>query len=138
MEDRRQYRQPLIHHQVQLQFPETAIRMEATAIDISYGGIGLHATKRLPVGQEVVVRIGLIDSEKVIHYESVAGNVRWCRARGFGYAAGIEFEGLDPDLHPRLIAYLEQTELFKETIYHNIKGCDQLGEDVDEDERREA
>lgn len=124
MEDRCQHRQPLIHHQVELQSSEDPIRMEATAIDISEGGLGLHVLKRLSVGQEVVVRIGLIDSELVIHYESVAGNVRWCRARGFGFAAGIEFEGLDPDQHPRLIAFLEQTEAFRETIHHK-KGCDQ-------------
>jgi hypothetical protein len=90
--------------------------MEAKAIEIGYEGIGLYSPKRLPVGREVVIRMGLLNTEDVVAVERVTGTVKWCRARGFGFAAGIKFKDLNPDEHPRLVAFLEEAESFKEAM----------------------
>lgn len=107
-----------MHNQVGVQFPGDTTWMEAKAINISYGGIGLYLSKRLLVGQEVLIRIAFLSANDVVEFETVAGTVRWCRAQGFGFATRIKFQDLDPDEHSKLVAFLEEAESFKDAIYN--------------------
>ena len=108
--------QTQIHHQLELHFPEESIRIKANAIDISPGGIGLHTSKRIPVGQKVVVKIGFLNAHATIQFETFDGTVKWCRTQGFGFTAGIEFNGINPQQHPRLVNFLQQSGPLRETI----------------------
>jgi hypothetical protein len=111
MEERRKYpRIPTMYDVVELYFPELSVRIDANAIDLSYGGLGLYALERLPVGRPVTVRLSFWDVRGILHTETVDSVVRWCRPKGHGYAAGIRFDSLLPEKHPRIIALLEQTD----------------------------
>ncbi len=110
MEERRTYpRIPTMYDVVELYFPELLVRIHANATDLSYGGLGLYALERLPVGKQVLVRLGFWDVRGILRFETVDGVVRWTRPKGHGYAAGIRFDGLTPEKHPRISALLEET-----------------------------
>ncbi|MBI3606884.1 MAG: PilZ domain-containing protein [Nitrospirae bacterium] len=74
------------------------------------GGLGLYALERLPVGKKVIVQLGFWDSRGLLCFETVDGVVRWTRPKGHGYAAGIRFDGLTPEKHQRIVAFLEHTD----------------------------
>ncbi len=109
---RQNYRQKLeqtqVYPQLELQFPEDSTRIKADTTDIGHGGIGLSCNKRIPVGREVIVKIGFLSPYQVIQFETVVGVVKWCRTQGFGFVAGIEFKDLNSREHPRLMAFLQQ------------------------------
>ncbi len=111
MENRRQYlRIPTLYDVVELYFPELSVRVQANATDLSYGGVGLYALERLPVGKKVIVQLGFWDARGLLCIETVDGVVRWTRPKGHGYAAGIRFDGLIPEKHQRIVAFLEHTD----------------------------
>lgn len=101
---------------LQLRFLEEPIPLRATLVDISLGGLGVHTTRRIPVGSEVTVVIGFLDPDQGIVHESVAGMVRWCRIKGIGFAAGIELEELIPERHFRLLGYLNGIGHFRQSV----------------------
>lgn len=110
MEERRKYpRIPTMYDVVELYFPELRIRIHTNATDLSSGGLGLYALERLPVGEKVMVKLGFWDVCGILCFETVDGVVRWTRPKGHGYAAGIRFDGLTPEKHPRISALLEET-----------------------------
>ena len=100
---------------VELEFsgPEEAV--EGYTRNISYGGIGLYVRRPLAVGREVWVGIHYLNGCRLEGDEAVCSRVRWCRPEGAWFAAGIEFERMDEDLNPALIAFLEQTEWLRNT-----------------------
>jgi hypothetical protein len=111
MDERRKYPRILtMYDVVELSFPELSVRICANAINLSYGGLGLYALERLPVGKQVTVKLGFWDVRGILHFETVDGVVRWCRSKGPGYAAGIRFDGLTPEKQRRIIALLEETD----------------------------
>jgi len=114
--DRQKCGETRIHPQLELHFPEESIRIKANTIDIGPGGIGLHSSKRIPVGQKVVVSIGFLNAHEAIQFEVVEGTVKWCRTHGFGFTAGIEFNGINPQQHPRLVTFIQQNGPLRETI----------------------
>lgn len=118
----RKNRQPTpdsIHDEVQLQFPLSVLRVKAAATDISHGGIGLHCGQRIPVGDEVILIIGFLNSDHLIRFETIRGFVKWCRTQNPGYSAGIEFEKLNNEQHPRLLDFLEKTDPLRKALHHH-------------------
>ena len=110
--------QTQIHHQLELHFPEDAIRIKANAIDISSGGIGLDCPKRIPVGQKVMISIGYLNNPKPIQFEAVDGIVKWCRTHGPRFTAGIEFNEVTLHQHPLLNTFLKQSGPLRELLHH--------------------
>jgi hypothetical protein len=111
MEERRKFpRIPMMSDVVELDFPELSVRIHANVINLSYGGLGLYALQRLPVGKTLIAKLGFWDVRGFLHFETVAGVVRWTRPKGHGYVGGIRFNELDPEKHARIIAFLEETD----------------------------
>jgi hypothetical protein len=108
--------QTQIYYQLELHFAEDSIRIKANAINIGPGGIGLHSPKRIPVGQKVAVSIGFLNDPETLQFEVVDGTVKWCRTHGPGFMAGIEFNGINPHQHPRLVTLLQHNGPLRETI----------------------
>jgi hypothetical protein len=110
--------QTQVHHQLELHFPEEAIRINANAIDISPGGIGLDSPKRIPVGQKVTISIGFLKDPKSTQFEAVEGTVKWCRTHGPRFTAGIEFNEITPLQHPLLSTFLKQSGPLRELVHY--------------------
>lgn len=105
-----------VHDEVELRVPAKSLCLKTTAHDISYGGIGLYGHQRIPVGEEVTVVLGFLNSDRIVRFETVSGWVRWCRTKSPGFMTGIEFEKLDPGRHPRLLEFLDKTDCFRKAI----------------------
>ncbi|GEM_PF-2656183 len=105
---RQKLEQTQVYSQLELQFAEDSTKMTADATDIGHGGIGLSCNKRIPVGREVIVKIGFSIPYQAIQFETVVGMVKWCRTQGFRFVAGIEFKDLNSGQHPKLMAFLQQ------------------------------
>jgi hypothetical protein len=105
---RQKLEQTQAYPQLELKFSEDSARFNAEAIDIGHGGMGLSCNKRIPVGREVTVRIGFSTPYQSVQFETIVGIVKWCRTQDFKFVAGIEFKGLNPHQHPKLMAFLQQ------------------------------
>ncbi len=108
--------QPLVYSELELQFQEDSQRILANAVDISYGGIGLHSPKRVPVGHDVVVHFKFLVDRSVIQVEAVPGMVKWCRPMGFSFSAGIQFTEIDPEEYPLLASFLRENGTIKSSL----------------------
>lgn len=115
-DQRRKERKTFIYEDIELYFPDDSTRVQANALDISLGGIGLLCPKRLLINRDVIIKIGLLSDNHILQYESVSGTVVWCRSREFGFAIGIKFKNLNPTQHPQLVEFLDQMENTRETV----------------------
>jgi len=114
---RRQTRRiPLLHDEVTLTLHGYVKTVRANATDVSHGGMGLYLLERLAVGERLTITIGLWDARQQLHEETIVAAIKWVRAKGHGYAAGIEFDRLDVMAQPRLLAFLAQFESATEPI----------------------
>ena len=128
MAENRKSRRPILIASVGIQLPDRGPKLEGLSLDVSPGGMRIYSPKPLRMGICIILEITFEASHGKQVTETLSALVKWCKPERGMYAAGIEFKGLDTDLHPRLITFLEQTEPCRETI-HDTKGYDQPGRD---------
>ncbi len=112
----RKFMTETVHDEVELRFPASSLSVKGSANDLSYGGIGIYCGQRLPVGEETLIIMGFLSPNGEIRFETIEGSVRWCRTKGPGFTAGVEFGELDPERHILLLTFLDKTECFRKAV----------------------
>lgn len=90
--------------------PEKGRGINAYAINLSEGGIGVYLHKPLTKGEKFCVSIEYENGRGSITTEPMCGIVSWSCKVGSNYAAGIEFENeIDDSTYPVLQKCIENT-----------------------------
>jgi len=109
MSERRHSRKYLIA-EVKLRTLDNGKLMDAMAINISAGGIGIYTLEALKPRQKVAVKMTVLVKQTVIVSEEIPGTIRWVRSFEKNHAAGIEFSRkIDKKNYPILSKCLEQS-----------------------------
>lgn len=109
MENRRETGRHYLVAGVRLK-PTKGRGINAYAINLSEGGIGVYLHKRLSKGEKYCVSIDYEKGSDNITTEPMCGVVSWSCKVGSSFAAGIEFENhIDKIIYPELQKCLEST-----------------------------
>lgn len=94
MKQRRKLKRPYILAKVKIKPVKGGPSMEAMAINMSRGGIGVYIKRPLKKEQQVVVKLIFFDGKGFKTTEDTPAKVRWILEFGGQYAAGIRFDNL--------------------------------------------
>lgn len=106
MEENRKYKRITLIGAAEVRDECGGALQEAHTISMGYGGVAFYV-QRVPEGQ-VQIRLFYRAPGGGSVSETVQSHVVWQKPVGSWYAVGVQFEGLDPEVHPLTIDYLHR------------------------------
>jgi hypothetical protein len=112
MNDKRKFPRFGIASLAEITFPDSDDVIDAFISSISKGGLGIYSPQRLPVGQELNVKISFLQTngnEEIT--EIIPGKVVWNKDFHNNFVIGIAFLTFDNLRHSLVLSYLEAAAL---------------------------
>lgn len=108
MQENRKYPRYGIASMAEIYLTGSEEPMEAFISSISRGGIGIYSSKKIAVGENLMVKISFLQTngnEEVS--EIIPGKVVWVKEFHDGFVVGIAFNTLDNLKYSKLLSYIE-------------------------------
>jgi c-di-GMP-binding flagellar brake protein YcgR len=114
MSDNRKSKRPILIASLEIMLPDRGPKIEGLSLDVSPGGMRIYSPKPLRVGSCIILDIAFQADDGEHITETISAMVKWCKPEENMHAVGIEFNNLDSNEHPNLVAFLEQNRSMKQ------------------------
>ena len=113
MSDNRKSKRPILIASLEIMLPDGRAKIEGLSLDVSPGGMRIYGPKPLRVGSCIILDIAFHVNHGGYITETISAMVKWCKPEENMHAVGIEFNNLDSNEHPNLVAFLAQNRTLK-------------------------